>query len=160
MSGAAQATAELLRRATEGRQAVVAALDSYRAADATLRGADDIIVALHAAAVLVLAAETLVDVATRQAKDARNALAVTMLEIGASQFKIANHTVSVREGSRIVDVFEPEAIPPQYMRQPPAAPDKAQIAADLKAGVHIDGVRLSNGGPPVVAFHNQKGSAA
>lgn len=153
MSGAAQATAELLRRATEGRQSVVDALDTYRAADAALRGVDDVVDALRATATLILAAEALADVATRQARDARNVLAETMATTGATQVRTESHVVAVREGSRIVDVFEPKTIPPRYMRQPPAAPDKAQIAADLKAGVDVPGARLSNGGPHVVSFH-------
>ena len=47
-----------------------------------------------------------------------------------------------------VDVYEPGLLPLEYMRTPeppPPAPDKAAIAAAIKAGIDVPGARLVHG---------------
>jgi len=66
-----------------------------------------------------------------------------ILKIESPYFKIA-----VRENPPAVEVFEPDLIPAQFMRQPeppPPTPDKTAIKTALQAGLDVPGAKLSRG---------------
>lgn len=70
--------------------------------------------------------------------------ALETVEIRKMELPIA--TLSLRAVPPAVVIVDQSLIPAEFMRHPPAVPDKAMIKASLKAGMPIDGVMLSNGG--------------
>lgn len=82
--------------------------------------------------------------AERRAADLREYLAACLAGAGITAVKAPGISLSFR-ASTAVDVFQPELIPAQYMRQKPPPepePDKTAIAAALKAGQDVPGCRL------------------
>ncbi len=66
-----------------------------------------------------------------------------VLSIECPHFRLA-----IQRKPPAVDVYEPGLIPAHYMRAPeppPPSPNKAQIAASLKAGHDVPGARLVQG---------------
>lgn len=81
---------------------------------------------------------------TARAEHLRDYIARCMDTCGVTKIEAPALSISFRSATA-VDVFEPDLIPAEYMRAPPppaATPDKAAIAAALKAGADIPGARL------------------
>ncbi|CAB4152455.1 Siphovirus Gp157 [uncultured Caudovirales phage] len=75
----------------------------------------------------------------------REYLKTQMEAAGISKIDCELFQISIAKNPPSVDVFAPELIPAQYMRHPippPPAPDKAAIAAALKANFDVQGARL------------------
>lgn len=75
-------------------------------------------------------------------------LHASMLMAGVEKVECPLFKLSVRNNPASVEVYQPELIPPQYMRQPeppPPAPDKRAIAEAMKAGQEVPGCRLTHG---------------
>lgn len=157
MSGAREAHLGLLAALTADRAAIAAAITGLRAADQGLRSASDLTDALAAGAEFLLALEALAETATGAARAAREALASTMWETGATGFRTAHHSVSVAEPRRSVVVTGD--VPAEFMRQPPPAPDKHALHKALSAGQIVPGATLSNGGAPILTIRPLKESA-
>jgi hypothetical protein len=153
-SGSATASKDLAAKALPGDRltGIKTAVHAYGAALSRALAADDLIERLEAVASVVLATEDLADMTKSLAETARKALAATMLDTGATTIRIPTHSVTVSEGQRRVLINGD--VPPDYMRQPPAAPDKALIARALKDGFPVPGATLSNGSDPVVTFRS------
>lgn len=65
---------------------------------------------------------------------------------GVQKIEGPRFKVSVRDNPAAVEVFDAAQIPSDFMRTPeppPAAPDKAAIKAELKAGRDVPGCRLT-----------------
>ena len=75
-------------------------------------------------------------------------LLASMMVAGVQKIECPLFRMSVRENPAAVEVFQPELIPAQFMRQPeppPATPDKAAIKEALKAGQDVPGCKLTQG---------------
>jgi hypothetical protein len=75
-------------------------------------------------------------------------LHASMLVAGVEKIECPLFRLSVKHNPAAVEVYQPELIPQQYMRQPeppPASPDKTAIKEALKAGQDVPGCRLTNG---------------
>lgn len=71
-----------------------------------------------------------------------------MQACGITRIESPHFTLAIKGTAGAVDAFEPGLIPAQYMRTPeppPPAPDKAAIAAAIKAGEDVPGCRLVKG---------------
>lgn len=68
-----------------------------------------------------------------------------LLYAGIQKIETPVFRIAVRDNPTAVDVFQPELVPPEFMRVPeplPPAPDKTAIRAALAAGRDVPGVRL------------------
>jgi hypothetical protein len=75
-------------------------------------------------------------------------LHASMLMAGVEKLECPLFRMSIRNNPAAVEVYQPELIPQQYMRQPeppPPAVDKKAIAEALKAGQEVAGCRLTHG---------------
>ena len=133
------AALDRLRAAARLRLSVTAAAD----AEADLLMASDMLGALRAAAALLMAAEEIEDAAKACAARLRAALAEVMADTGATGVDLPHHRVSLVDGKASVVIVDEAAIPAEYMEQPPPKPNKARIAAALKAGP-VPGAMLGN----------------
>jgi hypothetical protein len=68
-----------------------------------------------------------------------------MIAGGIHQIDCPAFSIKVRENPPSVVIDDEKAIPAEYMRQPPAVPDKRLMLDDMKNGVLIDGVRAERG---------------
>jgi hypothetical protein len=73
----------------------------------------------------------------------------TCMEIaGVSKIECPHFALSIKKNPAGVEVFEPDLIPVEFMRQPeppPTAPDKTAIKAALQAGRDVPGAMLAQG---------------
>lgn len=94
--------------------------------------------------------------ARRKAAEARVAHLKQFLLAGMQLAKVERIegpfvSVAIRVNPPAVDIFDPKQIPEQFMVAPPPppppekTPDKAAIAAALKAGTDVPGARLTRG---------------
>lgn len=75
-------------------------------------------------------------------------LLASMMVAGVQKVECPLFRLSVRDNPAAVEVYEPELIPAEFMRQPeppPPAPDKAAIKEAMKAGREVPGCRLTQG---------------
>lgn len=75
-------------------------------------------------------------------------LLASMMVAGVEKVECPLFKLAVRDNPAAVEVYQPELIPAQYMRQPeppPAVPDKAAIKEALKDGIEVPGCRLTQG---------------
>lgn len=126
-----------------------------RDAAADLMLESDIIASMQAAVTLIVELEDQAQAAEAAAKRARLALR-DALEGTTGTVRAGIHTASIRAGSASVIVTDESAIPAEYMRQPPPAPDKAALARALKNGAQIPGAVLRNGEPGLTIRVNDK----
>lgn len=157
MSGASEAREALGAALAQQRPALAAAIVSLREADIALRGAEDLTDALAAMARFVLAAEALEDAVGAAGRVARDALATTMWETGATGFRTEHYTVSVSEGRRGVIVTGD--VPERFMRQAAPTVDKHALHKALMAGEIVPGATLDNGGKPILTIRSNKKGA-
>lgn len=78
----------------------------------------------------------------------RDYLLSNMMVAGISKIECPYFKLAVRDNPPAVEVYQPEMIPAQYMKQPeppPPAPDKTAIKEALKAGQDVPGCRLTQG---------------
>lgn len=78
-----------------------------------------------------------------------NMIAANIQKLESPLFKI-----SLQNNPPAVEIYEPGLIPAEFMTQPKPpepAPDKKAIAAALKAGIEVQGARLTQGQRLVVA---------
>lgn len=157
MSGASEAREALGAALAQQRPALAAAIVALREADTALRRPEDLNDALAAMAAFVLAAEVLEEAVGAAGRTARDALAMTMWETGATGFRTEHHTVSVSEGRRGVIVSG--AVPARFMRQPPPTEDKHALHKALMAGEVVPNATLDNGGKPILTIQPIKKGA-
>jgi hypothetical protein len=107
---------------------------------------------LEATALAIKAAEA--DMAARRkaierrAESLRSYLLANMITCGIKKIESPHFTLTVRDNPLAVDVFAPEQIPAEFMRQPappPPAPDKVAIKEAIKSGMVVNGARLTQG---------------
>lgn len=154
MSGEDDACEALGNAAMDARSALVAAVTWYRSIDGA--APIGIIEAMQHTGNVILAAEAIADAAGAIAKELRSALARVMIETGCPQVRLANHTVSVTEPRPKLACLDPQALPPELLKQPPPVPDMDKIKAAHAAGAQITGVAMLNGGAPFVSFKTRK----
>jgi hypothetical protein len=78
----------------------------------------------------------------------RDYLLANMLVAGIQKVECPYFKLAVRDNPAAVEVFQPELIPAQFMKQPeppPATPDKTAIKEAIKAGQEVPGCRLQVG---------------
>ena len=79
-----------------------------------------------------------------RADRARSTIQRMMEALGVPKLERSIATMTVADGPRAVIVTDQQALPEFYWRK---APDKVQLARDLKAGKQIAGAELANGAP-------------
>lgn len=75
-------------------------------------------------------------------------LLASMMVAGVDKIECPLFRMTVRDNPPAVEVYEPELIPAQFMRQPeppPPSVDKAAIREALKDGQDVPGCRLTRG---------------
>jgi hypothetical protein len=78
----------------------------------------------------------------------RDYLLANMMVSGIQKIESPYFRLSVRENPPAVEIYEPGLIPAQFMKQPetpPPLPNKAEIAAAMKAGQEVPGCKLTRG---------------
>lgn len=78
----------------------------------------------------------------------RDYLLANMMVSGIQKIESPYFKLAVRENPPAVEVYEPGLIPATFMKQPetpPPLPNKAEIAAALKAGQDVPGCKLTRG---------------
>jgi hypothetical protein len=115
--------------------------------------APDMVPAAEAYIPLILALEEAAEALASAEKRLRDVLATVMSETGCTTLRSpdGSHTASVSDGRASVQITDANALPPDLMRQPPPAPDKAAIAKLLKQGVAVAGAVLGNS-PPTLSI--------
>lgn len=127
---------------------------AYRAAHVRLTPEADLLDALRAAGGMVLAAEAIVAAAKQVETNARATLAHAMAETGCPAVALASHVVHLSTKPDRVEIENEQAIPAEFMRQPPPAPDKVAIGKLLRAGAAVPGARLIGNKEPVCVFRS------
>lgn len=82
----------------------------------------------------------------RRAQSVRDYLMRCMLSAGIKKIDGPYVRLAIRDNPPSVDVFDPQQIPANYMRQaapPPPSPDKTAIKVALQAGADVPGARLT-----------------
>lgn len=78
--------------------------------------------------------------------DAKKAAVFSAMQAaGLRRKEFADFTLSIGAGRAAVRVTDEARVPQDYMKQPPAVPDKALIAQAIKDGHTVAGAELSNG---------------
>jgi hypothetical protein len=75
-------------------------------------------------------------------------LLANMMVAGIQKIECPYFKLSVQDNPAAVEVYQPELVPAQFMRQPeppPPAIDKAAIKEAIKAGQEVPGCRLTQG---------------
>ena len=75
-------------------------------------------------------------------------LLANMMVAGIQKIECPYFKLSVRENPPAVEIYEPDLIPAQYMKQPeppPPSPDKTAIKAAIQAGEEVPGCKLTRG---------------
>jgi hypothetical protein len=75
-------------------------------------------------------------------------LLASMMVAGVEKIECPLFRLSVRNNPAAVEVYQPELIPAQFMKQPDPPPpsiDKAAIKEAIKAGQEVPGCRLTQG---------------
>lgn len=75
-------------------------------------------------------------------------LLANMVVAGVQKVECPFFKLAVRDNPPAVEIFQPEMVPLEYMRQPeppPPAPDKTAIKEVLKTGHEVPGCRLTVG---------------
>lgn len=83
-----------------------------------------------------------------RAERVKDYLLASMMVAGVQKVECPLFRMSVRDNPAAVEVFQPELIPQQFMRQPPPpppSPDKTAIKEALKDGIDVPGCRLTQG---------------
>jgi hypothetical protein len=149
------AAASALRHALSAAHGPLrAAVEAYRTARAALTPDADLLEILRAAGGIVLAAEAITTAAKQLEATARAALASCMSDTGCPSIGLASHVVHLSTKADHVDIEDARAIPPDLMRQPPAAPDKVAIGKLLRAGAVVPGARLVGNQEPICVFRS------
>ena len=110
--------------------------------------------ALHAKAMAEGAGTMIDDLRARQDRYKRRheqfraTLFAIMDAIGEKKRELPFATLSIKAGTMAAVITDETALPEQYIKTVPS-PDKAALTADLKVGVVIPGVELSNGLPSI-----------
>lgn len=159
MTAAASASDALLERATAHAPDVATAVKEYGLMLMGIRGNPDLVDRMKAAALLVLYAEKAEAAFAQVVRDARTALAEVMAENGVT-LDLEHHTVFTADRGGIVRITDEAAIPREFFRTPPPAPDKVALGKALREGQSIPGAVLSNGGAPTLNFRSKKQQAA
>ena len=131
-----------------------AAIDAVRAAHASLRTADDLIAVLQAVGESILASEALAAAGKSLEAAARAAMAQSMEATGCPAVALEHHVVHLGTKPARVDIENQEAIPAEFMRTPPPAPDKVAIGKALRAGAAVPGARLIGNQEPICVFRS------
>jgi hypothetical protein len=149
--------------ATRLRQAIAAAhgplrdaVAAYRIAWASLTPDADLLDALRAAGSIVLAAEAIAEASKQLEATARTALASCMAETGCPAVALASHIVHLSTKPDRVDIENQQAIPAEFVRQPPPAPDKVAIGKRLRVGMEVPGARLIGNHEPICVFRSNR----
>lgn len=125
----ADAAAFSLRQAlSAAHPALRDAVAAYKAASAGLKPDADLLDVLRAAGEVVLAAEAIVAAGKQLEAAARAALATCMSDIGCPAVALADHVVHLSTKPDRVDIENQAAVPAEFMRTPPPAPDKVARA--------------------------------
>jgi hypothetical protein len=109
------------------------------------------------------AAETLrhLDDAAATIERARETLAATlrdaMAETGLTSVRVPGGIWYLRDPAPRVIVTDENALPPEYLMQPPQRPNFAEIRAALRTGRHVPGAVLSNGGEATLCYRATHG---
>jgi hypothetical protein len=151
-SHADTAAAALRHAVTAAHGPLRDAVAAYRAAHATLASDADLLEILRAAGGIVLAAEAITAASKQIEASARAALAQAMSETGCPAVALADHVVHLGTKPARVDTENQEAIPAEFMRQPPPAPDKVAIGKLLRDGAAVPGARLIGNKEPLCVF--------
>lgn len=83
-----------------------------------------------------------------RAEHIREYLKTCMEVAGVSKIECPQFAISIKKNPPAVDVFEPDLIPAEFMRQPETPPkviDKAAIKEAIKAGQIVPGALLAAG---------------
>lgn len=146
MSGARAAHARL-EAAAEPLLTDAAVTPTMRRAAALAAEAEDFMASAAHLVPLVLDLEAAADALTAHARRLRDVLAEVMDETGAGTIRAGEHVASVSAGRAAVVITDPALIPPNLLRQPPPAPDKAAIQKLLREGVAVPGAVPGNARP-------------
>jgi hypothetical protein len=112
---------------------------------AALREVEDLVEALRIATALAQTAAALGSSATALATKARAAVASTMTNVGCSGFVLNDQQqVDLVDKPRRAVINDRAAIPQRYFTPRDPALDLDMVAADLLAGIAVDGATLSN----------------
>jgi hypothetical protein len=133
---------------------LVAAINAYRAARATLAG-DDVITAMQATARLAIAAEAIKDAAAEAEAGYRKALAVAMIDTGCPAVRTEHHTVSITEPKPKLKVMDSKLLHPDYWKTK-LIPDEEKIKEAHARGFMPAGVALTNGSAPFITIRAKK----
>ncbi|HEY2619456.1 MAG TPA: siphovirus Gp157 family protein [Acetobacteraceae bacterium] len=131
-----------------------AAVETYRAARAALTPEADLLDVLRAAGGIVLAAEAITAAGKQVETTVRTALAACMSDTGCPSVALASHVVHLSTKPARVDIENRDAIPGEFMRTPPPAPDKVAIGKLLRAGAAVPGARLIGNQEPICVFRS------
>ena len=84
---------------------------------------------------------------TERAANRRRIVRDAMLEVDVRKIAAPDFTLSVRPGSPALSVIDERAIPAAYWKQRDPVLDRSRLLSELKAGIPVAGVALSNPEP-------------
>ena len=118
---------------------VITAGQTLAARYGALKGQPDLLLAIHAAGRVLLAAEALHDAAEALAKQGRQALGEVMLDTGCTHCTDGNLSLYLSRKRRILSVDDPALVPPHFLVHPPPQPDRAAIKEAFARGEDVPG---------------------
>lgn len=84
----------------------------------------------------------------KKAQALRDYLKDNMIACGIDKIESPLFKLRLQNNPPAVDIFEPGLVPSEFMKQPeppPPSPDKTAIKAALKAGIDVQGCKLTQG---------------
>ncbi len=90
----------------------------------------------------------------KKAQALRDYLKTNMIACGIDKIESPLFKLRLQNNPPAVEIFEPGLVPADFMKQPeppPPAPDKTAIKAALRAGIDVQGCKLTQGVRLVVA---------
>lgn len=142
MSGADEARDAIRRTLVAVYPAVHSAGVAYVKAYKDAIASDDLVDTMRNTVLAILAAEQLQAMAEEAQKSARAMLCAQMAETGATSIQTDSQTAYIARKAAWVSIDQEDLLPPDYMRQPPAAPDKKAIKAAIEGGEDVPGCTL------------------
>jgi hypothetical protein len=159
MSGSIEATDHLAQTIGDATRPLVKAINDLRDAKDAMNSNADLMRRIEAAGSVIIATERLSEVAKDVAREARDTLRETMVEVGCYRGGSESVKIELVDAPRLVVITDRHALAlsrPDLFTQPEPVPDRKAIGDELRRKKIISGASLSNGNEPVLRITVKK----
>jgi hypothetical protein len=146
---AVEATDHLAQTIGDATRPLVRAINDLRDAKDAMNATADLMKRIEAAGSVIIATERLSEVAKEVAREARDTLRETMVEVGCFRGGSESVKIELVDAPRLVVITDRHALAlkhPELFSNPEPVPDRKAIGDALRKGAQLQGAHLSNGG--------------